>query len=59
MVNLKRLTLPNKIQLKSKWWIEWNWMRSLVKFVGFSKDCDQNGDRMSKNDESCLFALGD
>ena len=22
------------------------------KIVGFSKDCDQNGDRVSKNDES-------
>ena len=26
--------------------------RSLVKFVSFSKSCDQNGDRVSKSDES-------
>ena len=24
--------------------------RQIFKFVGFIKDCDQNGDRMSKND---------
>ena len=33
--------------------------RSLVKFVSFCKGCDQNGDRVSKNNESCHFALDD
>ena len=33
--------------------ILWGWKRSLVKFVRFNEDCDQHGDRMSKNDESC------
>ena len=29
----------------------------LVKFVGFSKGCDQNGDRVSKNNESCNICI--
>ena len=29
--------------------------KSLVKFVIFSKDCGQNGDRMSKNDEKLPY----
>ena len=31
--------------------------RSLVRFVGFSNGCDQNCDRVSKNDESCHICL--
>ena len=29
--------------------------RSVVKFLGFSKDCEQNGDKMSKSDEKLPY----
>ena len=39
-------------------YLSWLWVSCLkFKFVGFCKDCDQNGDRMSKKMKVAMFAF--
>ena len=39
------------------WYSSLRMGRSLVKFVGFCEGCGQNGDRVSKNDDSCYICI--